>query len=109
MSKPIRIALMLDLEWPYKRHVGIFTGTQRYAQEHGWESTVDEYADDTLPKRMLEQPIPDGPAKGEVNRLGEMLPEYYRVRGWTPDGRPTPEKLEELGLASEARSKARPD
>jgi aldehyde:ferredoxin oxidoreductase len=55
--------------------------------------------EDTLPKRILEEPIPTGPAKGQVNRLGEMLPEYYRLRGWTEDGRITPEKLKELGLA----------
>jgi aldehyde:ferredoxin oxidoreductase len=47
---------------------------------------------------MLEQAIPAGPAAGQVNRLAEMLPEYYRVRGWAPDGRPTQEKLEELGI-----------
>jgi aldehyde:ferredoxin oxidoreductase len=57
-------------------------------------------ADDTLPKRMLREPIPDGPAKGEVNRLGEMLPEYYRVRGWSQAGEPAPEKLAELGIPS---------
>jgi len=55
-------------------------------------------SEDKLPKRMLEEAIPAGPAAGQVNRLGEMLPEYYRVRGWTPDGRPTQEKLEELGI-----------
>jgi len=41
---------MLDLEWPYKRHAGVFAGTQRYAQERGWESVIDEYIDDTLLK-----------------------------------------------------------
>ena len=55
-------------------------------------------ADDNLPKRMLQDAIPAGPAQGEVNRLGEMLPEYYRVRGWDADGRPTEEKLAELGI-----------
>ncbi|MBI3909416.1 MAG: aldehyde ferredoxin oxidoreductase family protein [Armatimonadetes bacterium] len=54
--------------------------------------------DDTLPKRILEEPIPAGPTQGQVNRLHEMLPEYYRLRGWTEDGRPTPEKLAELGI-----------
>ena len=54
--------------------------------------------DDTLPKRILEEPIPSGPAKGEVNRLGEMLPEYYELRGWDKDGRVTAEKKKELGL-----------
>ncbi len=55
-------------------------------------------ADDTLPKRMLEEPMPAGPSKGEVNRLWEMLPRYYRAKGWNEDGIPTPEKIKELGL-----------
>ena len=54
--------------------------------------------EDTLPKRILEEPLPSGPAKGKVNRLGEMLPEYYELRGWDKDGKITPEKLKELGL-----------
>jgi aldehyde:ferredoxin oxidoreductase len=55
-------------------------------------------ADDTLPKRMLEDPAPGGTAKGKVNELGKMLPEYYAARGWTPDGVPTEETLARLGL-----------
>ncbi len=35
---------MLELDWPYKRHAGVFAGTQQYAQEQGWESVIDEYA-----------------------------------------------------------------
>ena len=54
--------------------------------------------DDTLPKRMLEEPMPDGPAKGMIVHLNEMLPEYYRLRGWSSDGIPTSVKLRELGL-----------
>jgi aldehyde:ferredoxin oxidoreductase len=54
--------------------------------------------DDTLPKRMLEEPMPDGPAKGMVVHLKEMLPEYYRLRGWSPEGVPTAMRLRELGL-----------
>ncbi len=53
--------------------------------------------DDTLPKRFLEEAMPEGPNKGAVVKLSELLPEYYKVRGWE-DGRPTKEKLEELGL-----------
>jgi aldehyde:ferredoxin oxidoreductase len=55
----------------------------------------EEY--DTLPKRLLEEPMPEGPSKGYVVKLGEMLPEYYRVRGWIK-GRPTRTKLIELDL-----------
>jgi len=53
---------------------------------------------DTLPKRLLEDPIANGPSKGHVNRLSETLPEYYKARGWTENGLPTEEKLEALGL-----------
>ncbi|HHV07515.1 MAG TPA: aldehyde ferredoxin oxidoreductase family protein [Firmicutes bacterium] len=56
-------------------------------------------ADDNLPPRMLEEPIPTGPNKGKVSKLPEMLPVYYQVRGWSSDGIPTDEKLTELGLA----------
>ncbi len=54
---------------------------------------------DTLPKRLLEDPIHDGPLKGEVAKLGEMLPEYYQERGWSSEGIPSDEKLSALGLA----------
>ncbi len=41
---------------------------------------------DTLPKRLLQEAANVGPAKGRVNDLDQMLPEYYEVRGWTPAG-----------------------
>ena len=53
---------------------------------------------DTLPRRLLEEPSPVGAAKGHVHRLGELLPHYYRERGWTQEGLPTEEKLNQLGL-----------
>jgi aldehyde:ferredoxin oxidoreductase len=55
-------------------------------------------ADDTLPPRMLEEPLPEGPAKGEVVELDKMLPEFYELRGWDENGVPTQEKLASLGL-----------
>jgi len=54
--------------------------------------------DDTLPPRLLHEPIPAGPMKGSVCRLGEMLPKYYELRGWDKNGVPKEEKLEELKL-----------
>jgi LacI family transcriptional regulator len=48
MSKQRRVAIKLSLNWPYKRHAAIFAGTQQYAQERGWQSTIDEYVEDTL-------------------------------------------------------------
>lgn len=55
-------------------------------------------ADDTLPERLLKEAAKTGPAKGRVADLGKMLPEYYQLRGWTPEGRPTQETLSRLGL-----------
>ena len=54
--------------------------------------------DDTLPKRLLKEAAKTGPAKGKVNELDKMLPEYYALRGWTPDGVPTAETKSRLGL-----------
>lgn len=54
--------------------------------------------DDTLPKRFFEEPAKEGPNKGKVHRLPEMLPEFYSLRGWDTTGRPTRDKLVELGL-----------
>ena len=54
--------------------------------------------DDSLPKRLLTEPAKTGPAKGLVNKLPEMLPKYYAVRGWTADGQLTPETRARLGL-----------
>ncbi len=59
-------------------------------------------ADDTLPKRLLETPAPSGTAKGKVNELDKMLPEYYQHRGWNEDGVPTEETLNRLGLEAAA-------
>jgi aldehyde:ferredoxin oxidoreductase len=55
-------------------------------------------ADDTLPPRLLNQAVTDGPSKGWVSHLQPMLQEYYRVRGWDENGVPRLSKLKELGL-----------
>jgi len=46
-------------------------------------------ADDTLPPRLLEELLPEGPAAGAgLSRpeLEAMLDDYYQVRGWGRDG-----------------------
>ncbi len=55
--------------------------------------------DDTLPRRLLEEPIPSGPSKGKVVELEKMLDEYYEYRGWDENGIPYDWKLKELGLS----------
>ena len=54
--------------------------------------------DDSLPKRLTTEPAKTGPAKGLVNGLDKMLPEYYKVRGWDKEGRLTKETKTRLGL-----------
>jgi aldehyde:ferredoxin oxidoreductase len=54
--------------------------------------------DDTLPARLLNEPLKEGAAAGQVWRREEMLDEYYTLRGWDKEGTPTPGKLKELGL-----------
>lgn len=54
--------------------------------------------DDTLPLRMLHEPVLSGPAAGQVVELDKMLREYYLYRGWDKNGTPTPAKLKQLGL-----------
>ena len=60
-------------------------------------------ADDTLPERLMTEPLKAGASKGQLisrKDLDTMLDEYYSERGWdVKTGIPTRTKLEELGLA----------
>ncbi|MFX1318546.1 MAG: aldehyde ferredoxin oxidoreductase family protein [Promethearchaeota archaeon] len=51
-----------------------------------------------LHPRFTEEPMPEGPAKGQVCDLEPMLNEYYEVRNWTKDGLPKRSELIRLGL-----------
>lgn len=55
--------------------------------------------DDYLPKRIMEEPLPEGPAKGSVltrEMYDVMLDEYYELRGWDQNGVPV-EKVFQKG------------
>lgn len=54
--------------------------------------------DDTLPKRLLEEPFKCGHSKDHKIELEPMLDEYYSLRGWSKEGIPSESKLKELGL-----------
>lgn len=54
--------------------------------------------DDQLPDRFTKEPLSDGPAEGQISRVPEMLPRYYELRGWSPEGTPLPKTLQRLGL-----------
>ncbi|MBK7815155.1 MAG: aldehyde ferredoxin oxidoreductase family protein [Rhodocyclaceae bacterium] len=54
--------------------------------------------DDDLPPRLKTEPAKTGPAKGLVNGIDKMKPEYYKTRGWDANGVPTQDTLKRLGL-----------
>lgn len=54
--------------------------------------------DDILPARLLTLKRTGEGLTPNLPPLGEMLSEYYQVRGWSEEGIPTPEKLRDLGL-----------
>lgn len=54
---------------------------------------------DSFPERLKTEPLPAGPAAGQIFEEEALLADYYKVRGWNLNtGVPTPEKLKELGL-----------
>jgi aldehyde:ferredoxin oxidoreductase len=56
---------------------------------------------DVPPMRWFKEPLTDGPLKGAVldlEKYNTMLDIYYQKRGWTKNGVPTKETLEQLGL-----------
>lgn len=54
--------------------------------------------DDTLPPRILTWAKTGEEHSPNLPHLGKMLYEYYRYRGWSEDGIPTPERLESLEI-----------
>ena len=58
--------------------------------------------EDSLPVKAITTPHGKNPPTAEITKgeLDLMLDEYYKVRGWTKNGMPTQQKLEELGLSS---------
>jgi LacI family transcriptional regulator len=75
--KRLRVALMLDLQWPYKRHSQVFAGVQRYAEERGWTSIIDEFAHDTLRRKPAAAEAYDG----IVARANRLLARRAALRG----------------------------
>jgi aldehyde:ferredoxin oxidoreductase len=58
-------------------------------------------ADDTLPRRFIQDPLPSGPFQGHhfsAQDMAYMLKDYYTLRGWDETGRPTTETLKQVGV-----------
>ena len=57
--------------------------------------------DDTLPKRFFDEPVPEGPARGEVvsrEEFNKILDENYKLHGWDKNGVPKGNTLKRLGI-----------
>jgi aldehyde:ferredoxin oxidoreductase len=61
---------------------------------YGWKKEQDfQY-----PKRFME-PVSEGPAAGKIPvGLEDAIMDYYRVRGWDAEGKPTAELIQKLGM-----------
>ena len=43
-ASPRRVAISLDLNWGYKRHLEVYAGCQKYADEAGWDCSINPAA-----------------------------------------------------------------
>jgi len=61
---------------------------------YGWKKEDDF----KYPKRFME-PVNEGPAAGKIpTGLDQAIVDYYKVREWDANGKPTPGLLERLGM-----------
>jgi aldehyde:ferredoxin oxidoreductase len=87
----------LEGDWTMEKLAEI--GERIYNMERQFNNAAGFTAkDDDLPPRLKNEAAKTGPAKGLVNGIDKMRPEYYQVRGWDAQGVPTQETLSRLGL-----------
>lgn len=99
----INHALGWDMDVEEFRRAGerIYNLVRLYNEKIGMNRTHD-----TLPPRLMKDPLPEGPAQGMVideQTLEMMKDAYYEFRGWEKTtGNPSAGKLIELGLQESA-------
>ena len=62
---------------------GIIDADRKMNIDFGIDSSMD-----TLPDRFTQEPLDEGPSKGEVVPVTDMVRDYYKLRGWDEQGRP---------------------
>lgn len=75
-GKPRRVAISLELEWAYKRHLEVYAGCLRYADEMGWQCTINPAID-----RVLEHADGPCPYDGVLARATAPLAAAARRTG----------------------------
>jgi len=90
----------IDRSWEELTHVAerVWNLTRSF-----WAREIDGFGRewDYPPPRWYTDPTPTGPSKGKLvsrENVERLLDMYYEQRGWTDDGLPTREKLDQLGL-----------
>ncbi len=77
MTEQRRVAVMLELEWPYKRHHEVFAGIMHYAQQRGgWECIPEAFAGPSPNGQR-----PKAPYDGIIARATRPLAEWARGMG----------------------------
>ncbi len=71
-----RVAISLELEWAYKRHLDVYAGCQRYADEAGWQCTINPAID-----RLLKGSSGERPYDGVLARATSPLANAARRAG----------------------------
>ena len=61
--------------------------------------------DDILPPRLMNEPVPSGPAEGHKAFISkkdfeQCLDGYYELRGWNRNGEPTAETVKRLRIGA---------
>jgi len=86
-----------DLDYMLKVGKRIYTLERAFNVREGFNRSHD-----TLPPRMLDESLEFIGVEGvgqRVRHLDKVLGRYYQLRGWTPEGIPSPQTLNELGLS----------
>ena len=108
MQVILKLKPFMPVLW-YERYLGYVTG-EKYTLGRIMESGERNFnmerlfnvregitaKDDTLPKRILEEPLFKEQSSGVP--LSEMLPRYYKTRGWDTEGKPTDKTLDRLQI-----------
>ncbi|MBW1783757.1 MAG: aldehyde ferredoxin oxidoreductase family protein [Deltaproteobacteria bacterium] len=77
-------------------------GERIYNLERIYNISADKDPD-VLPERLFNEDLDDGLKGGQKikrNEFDAAVNSYYQTRQWDPSGRPTTQKLDELGLAA---------
>lgn len=79
MPAPRRIGLAVEFHLLYKHHSELLAGIQRYADEQGWLTVIDDWIQDTLSRSPGDRPAYDGVIARVSERQHELMNATSRV------------------------------